>query len=196
MSAQIEEKQNMLNNTVPIYIYLALFALYRITEYCIMHRSGTLKNTPRRDWTAYLIIIPFYLVVISPIVEYQYFDQDLSIVSMLMGGIFYIAAAFIRGKAHLDLRGGFSMRLEHIRTDRFIKTGLYKYIRHPLYLGNLCLFVACPLFLSSFYSWIFTVLGLLGILFRIRIEERFMCVAYQGYRDYMKKTSALIPGVF
>jgi len=186
----------MLNNTVPIYIYLALFALYRITEYYIMHYSGTLKNTPGREWTAYLIIIPFYLVVISPIVEFQYFDQDLSIVSMVLGGIFYIAATLIRGKAHLDLRGGFSMRLEHIRTERFIKNGLYKYIRHPLYLGNLCLFAACPLFLSSFYSWIFPILGLFGILIRIRIEERFMSEAYQGYRDYMKKTRALIPGIF
>jgi len=186
----------MQNNNLPIIIYLALFAFYRISEYYVMHRSGTLKNTPRKEWTAYLIIIPFYLVVIGPVVEYLYLDQTQNIMLFVLGVLFYISAAVIRIKAHLDLQGGFSMRLEKVNNADFTRTGLYKYIRHPMYLGNLCLFIACPLVLSASYAWIFTVLGLLGIIVRIRIEERFMIKAHAGYENYMHKTSALIPGVY
>lgn len=185
-----------MHNNFPILIYLALFAFYRIVEYFIMHQSGTLKNLPGRDWSAYLIIVPFYLIVIGPLIEYLCLNPLAGKVNMILGGIFFLAATYIRGRAHLDLRGQFSMRLEKMNNIGFTQTGLYQLIRHPLYLGNLCLFIACPLFLSVFYSWFFTLIGIIGILVRIRIEEKFMLEAHEGYREYIKNTSALLPGIF
>ena len=185
-----------MQNSFPILVYAALFAFYRIVEYFIMHQSGTLKNVPGRDRSAYLIIIPYYLIVISPLIEYLCLNPLVGKLNMVLGGIFFLAATYIRAKAHLDLRGQFSMRLEKMNSSGFIQTGLYRHIRHPLYLGNLCLFIACPLFLSAFYSWVFTLIGVVGILVRIRIEEKFMIEMHEGYREYIKNTSALLPGIF
>jgi len=61
------------------------------------------------------------------------------------------------------------MFIEKVEGQKLVEIGLYKHIRHPLYLGNLLLFIACPLLLVSRVSWAFTAIGLIGILIRIRI---------------------------
>jgi len=113
----------------------------------------------------------------------------------MLGALFFAAATVVRAKARLDLRG-FSVSIEKREGQNLVETGLYKHIRHPLYLGNLFLFVACPLFLASRFSWILTATGAAGILVRIKLEERFLLENMDGYREYMAKTSALFPGLF
>jgi len=58
------------------------------------------------------------------------------------------------------------------------------------------MFVACPLFLASRVSWIFTGLGFAGLIVRIKVEERFLRDNMDGYKDYMGRTWALIPWIY
>jgi protein-S-isoprenylcysteine O-methyltransferase Ste14 len=77
-----------------------------------------------------------------------------------------------------------------------VRNGLYAHIRHPLYLANILLFIACPLFLQSTFSWAIALLGLIGVLIRIRLEERFLQSTTERYEEYKSETWALIPGVY
>ena len=87
---------------------------------------------------------------------------------------------------------------EKARSD-FQDTGLWKYSRHPNYFGEVLFWVG--LFLSSTgmertYWWIVPGPLLMILLFytvSIPMMDRRMLRRRTGYRDYVKRTSALIP---
>jgi protein-S-isoprenylcysteine O-methyltransferase Ste14 len=181
---------------LPIVVYLSLILIYRLAEYWAMNRTGSLKRGSRPEASALLIMVPYYLILIVPIIEYFWFDLYPTQMFMLLGTLFFLAAIIIRTKAHLDIGGSFSMYLQKNEKDNIVRRGLYTYIRHPLYLGNILLFIACTIFLQSTFSWIFAALGLAGVLRRIHVEERFLNEKVDNYEEYKSETWALIPGLY
>ncbi|MGC9523141.1 MAG: methyltransferase family protein [Anaerolineae bacterium] len=177
--------------------YIALVFLYRVAELAVMTRTGTIAKKPRRDWTAWLIIVPYWLVLVAPPLEYMARDyRRPSVPSLALGVLLFAAATYVRVRAHLDLGKQFSMFLEEGKEEGLVTTGLYGKIRHPLYLGNLLLFLACPTFLGVAWSWILTLVGIVGVVVRIEMEERFLRRTFEGYDAYTEETSRLIPGIY
>jgi protein-S-isoprenylcysteine O-methyltransferase Ste14 len=76
-------------------------------------------------------------------------------------------------------------------------TGPYVFVRHPMYLGVLLLYVFSPLALGSYWSMI-PALFLMGLLIaRITNEERVLLKELNGYREYTEKVRwRLIPGIW
>jgi protein-S-isoprenylcysteine O-methyltransferase Ste14 len=176
-----------------LYAYVGLVLLYRASETLVMARPTRRRA---RDWTASLISVPYYLILTGAPLEYLYWDTKPGPLHWIPGALFFLAATALRVRGHLDLKQGFSMFIERVEGQSLVRRGIYAHIRHPLYLGNVCLFVACPLFLAARWTWVATVLGVLGILVRIRIEERFLMEHMEGYAAYREETWALIPGLF
>jgi len=179
-----------------LYAYAALIVAYRLLETLAMRRAGSHGRRPRRDWTMALIVVPYYMVLVGPLFEYLAFEWRPGSAHLALGGLLFAAAAFFRAKGHLDLGRAFSMAIERADEARLVDTGLYATIRHPLYLGNVFLFIACPLFLAARLSWAATALGLAGVVIRIRIEEAFLAREFEQYEAYAERTWALIPGVY
>ena len=177
-----------------IYAYVVLVLLYQASEALVMNRPTRRRSA--RDWTTSLIVVPYYLILTGAPLEHLYWSTKPGLLNSIPGALFFLAATALRVRGHLDLKRGFSMYIEELEDQQLVQSGIYAHIRHPLYLGNLCLFVACPLFLAVGWTWVVTVLGFLGILARIRIEERFLLKHLEGYAQYREETWALIPGVF
>ena len=83
------------------------------------------------------------------------------------------------------------------RTTQLVETGLYKYIRHPLY-GSL-LFLSWGILLKHPDYWLVLVALFSSVMFFLtaRKDEK-ECIAYFGeaYKDYMKRTKMFVPYVF
>ncbi len=74
--------------------------------------------------------------------------------------------------------------------------GIYKYLRHPMYLAQLMVFV--PL-ISEHYSHFRLIVWfvlLINLLFKLHFEERLLKAHFEGYADYMKTTWRLVPFVY
>lgn len=181
---------------ISLYAYVALLVLYKTVENLTSLRIGHTEVRPKGEWSASLIVIPFLLVLVGPPIEYLYSQREPRSLTLILGALFFLLGTLFRAKGRMDLERAFSVFIENRAGYNLVDTGLYKTIRHPLYLGNVFLFVACPLFLGAQMSWIFTVIGLAGIMVRIQLEERFLCENMPGYRAYMMRTSALFPGIF
>ncbi len=86
-----------------------------------------------------------------------------------------------------------------VRTDHsVIDKGPYRYLRHPMYTGELMAYVGLGLAVQSWVA-ILVILVLYGILYgnRIRIEERLLAAELgDDYVQYMKRTKRIIPFVF
>lgn len=181
---------------LPIIIYIVFIMMYRFSEHWAMSRAGSLNRRAQREASALLIAVPYYIIMVGPMLEYFWFEIAPGLIFMISGALFFLGATLVRTRAHHDLGRAFSMYIEKDGESGIVRSGLYAYIRHPLYLANLLLFVACPLFLQSRFTWLVTILGLIGVLKRIRVEEQFLREQAEEYPEYESETWALIPGLY
>lgn len=113
-----------------------------------------------------------------------------------IGLLTMLAGSLIRSWALLSL-GAFFSRVVQIETEhRIIKTGPYRWIRHPAYTGMIIANVGAIMALGTWLgALIVLVLMLFSTLYRIRVEEALLLEAFgTEYRDYMSQTWRLFPG--
>jgi protein-S-isoprenylcysteine O-methyltransferase Ste14 len=73
----------------------------------------------------------------------------------------------------------------------FKTRSLYRYVRHPLYLGWFTVFWAAP---TMTMTHLLFALGTSAyILIAIRLEERDLSAAHPQYRDYRRRVPMLLP---
>jgi len=85
-----------------------------------------------------------------------------------------------------------------IREDhQLITHGIYRFARHPIYLGAIMGCIGVPVYVSSLYG-LLTMSALIPIVLnRIRIEERLLTDEFgDAYRTYKEATSKLIPFIY
>lgn len=81
--------------------------------------------------------------------------------------------------------------------QKVITTGLYAIIRHPMYLGQLVLYLATPFALGSYVAVLPFLLNVPIYILRIGNEEEVLGRDLAGYTEYCKKTRfRLIPGIW
>ena len=81
--------------------------------------------------------------------------------------------------------------------QKVISSGLYRIVRHPMYLATLLMFLPIPLILGSFWALIPFALYPIAIVIRIVNEERVLTDGLPGYAEYKKKTKyRLIPFIW
>ncbi|WP_448423961.1 methyltransferase family protein [Mycobacterium novum] len=68
-----------------------------------------------------------------------------------------------------------------------VSTGLYGWVRHPMYTGNVLLMIGTPLALDSYWGLVLLLPGLVLLVLRIRDEERLLTAELRGYREYTGK---------
>jgi protein-S-isoprenylcysteine O-methyltransferase Ste14 len=180
---------------LPLLIYGALFAGLKISEHYVLAHPDRMIRKEWGDWTVYLILIPMWLVLIGPVLEFLILEQRPDVWEMVVGGLLFAAAGYLSIKGYRDLQHGFAKAIE-LEDISIVVTGLYHVIRHPISLANILFLFACPLFLSAGPSWIPALVGVFGVILRISIEESFMAQHVPDYADYKKRTWALIPYIY
>jgi protein-S-isoprenylcysteine O-methyltransferase Ste14 len=87
--------------------------------------------------------------------------------------------------------------IEVEKNQTVISTGLYKIVRHPMYLGVLIMYIPTPLALGSYWGLIPIATIPLALVLRIINEEKVLRQDLPGYVDYTQKTRyRLIPFVW
>lgn len=90
-------------------------------------------------------------------------------------------------------------RADPANSGGVLETGLWHYTRHPNYFGEACIWWAYYLFAAAAGAW-WTVVGPILMTFLllrvsgVALMERDIESRRPGYRDYMRRTNALIPG--
>ena len=80
---------------------------------------------------------------------------------------------------------------------RLITHGIYRFTRHPMYLGAIIVCISVPVYATSLYGLLaMSILIPIG-LNRIRLEEKLLTEEFgEVYRRYRKATSKLIPFIY
>jgi len=97
---------------------------------------------------------------------------------------------------HFDLFGlrqvYLYLRRKPYRKPSFVTPGPYRHIRHPLYLGWLCIFWATPMMTSAHF--VFAVATTVYVLIAIQLEEKDLLQTHgRVYRNYRQRVPMLLP---
>jgi protein-S-isoprenylcysteine O-methyltransferase Ste14 len=163
-----------------------------------------LKKVVREDWT----MLPFLMITsvgfVVAIVDFVFLQGFSFQVFAVVGFGFLLVGGYIRMNARLQLKrkAGFGSLvgtgiLQTVKGHRLVKDGLYKHIRHPIYLGEILRNLGVVLIFSSAYGVLLILTASVFLLFRIRTEEK-MLVALFGdeYRKYQKDTKKILPLIY
>jgi protein-S-isoprenylcysteine O-methyltransferase len=116
----------------------------------------------------------------------------------LLGIILFSLGLVIRLKSIMTLKQQFTYIVTKVENHELIESGLYKYIRHPGYLGQIIIFLGISTSLSNWLSVLLMITSvLIGYIYRITIEEKFMTNQIgEKYVNYQKRTKKLIPFIY
>jgi len=114
-------------------------------------------------------------------------------------GLCFIAVGLIiRWTAILTLRKYFTTNVVIQSDHKIIKTGVYRFVRHPSYTGSIISFCGLGLAFSNWISLIVLVVPItIAFLKRIEIEEQALQSAFgKEYEDYRKNSWYLFPWIY
>jgi protein-S-isoprenylcysteine O-methyltransferase Ste14 len=166
--------------------------------------SSERKLGLREDWA----VVPFisltmlgFMATVYDFTVIQNLNYQLGPLNLL-GLAMFSFGGYIRFKSRRQLmKAGLTMlgssRLVTVEGQRLVTDGLYRRIRHPLYLGEITRNLGFTLILTSGYGFALVLLGSVFLLFRIPREERMMLEEFgDEYWEYMRRTWRLIPNVY
>jgi protein-S-isoprenylcysteine O-methyltransferase Ste14 len=89
------------------------------------------------------------------------------------------------------------VRLQGERGHSVADTGIYRFIRHPMYAASPLVNVGLALWLGSYAAALFAIVPLALLVARIALEERVLRRELPGYGEYaMRVPYRLLPGVW
>ncbi len=111
-------------------------------------------------------------------------------------------ALFVIGLT-IDLVAMGTLRRFHASTlviregHQLITHGVYRFTRHPIYLGVIMACIGVPVYASSLYGLLIMSALIPIFLNRIRMEERLLTEEFgDDYRTYKENTSKLVPFIY
>jgi protein-S-isoprenylcysteine O-methyltransferase Ste14 len=145
-------------------------------------------NEKEKTQKLYLILSIFVSIVtfVLPGLDYRYQWSSVPLWLIILSTLLMITGYFMFFV--VMKQNSYASRVIEIQDEqKLIDTGMYSFVRHPMYFSATILYFFVPLVLGSYYAMIPMVFmpGLLAI--RILNEEKVLLKGLKGYDEYMKK---------
>jgi len=114
-------------------------------------------------------------------------------------GVIVIATGLgIRSTAIVTLGESFSSNVAILDSQKVMRKGPYRFVRHPSYLGLLLGFVAAGVHSRNWIALASAVVPTTtAMLYRIHVEELALNAAFgEEYSSYSRETKRLLPGIY
>ena len=183
-----------------VVVTYAILFLWMIAEVLVEDpvTNPESRNSSRDRGSRYLILGAHLLALWLPLGELILRPTTPPMWLSLLGIGFAIVGAMLRIISIRTLGRFFTGYVRLVKDQRLCRKGVYKYIRHPSYVGlffiNLSLAVAVG---ASVSLVVLMLLSIMSIYYRVRIEEEELVKWFgESYRDYQQTTSRWVPIVW
>ena len=142
----------------------------------------------------WILLAAFVAAVCFAPIEFSFSVRSLAGAVILLAGIVVGSAALW---AHWRRNGSILVKPspEPRARDELVTEGVYRYVRHPIYLSVMLMLFGVALFV---WNWVALMLAVIVAVFygiKLRFEEGLLLQAYPQYAEYRRVTGALAPRV-
>ena len=191
-----------MNIQTPQAIFLLGLVSYVVTRAAYQRRAAgnktTVMRSPLRDRLLVLLVIFGQIIVpliyvFTPWLNFANYETLPSF--GLLGTLVWAAGLWAFWRSHADLGKNWSVLLELHSDHRLTTHGIYRRVRHPMYLSFLLFGMGQALLLPNWLAGLSALVAVtLMCIIRVPHEEAMMCEHFgQEYRDYMKRTGGVVP---
>lgn len=163
-------------------------------------RSGTGNQKKWDKYFVYVLVIIFLAwLIIMPLDAKRYaWSASFPLWLKVFGGVGLLISFFLLYRSYTDNPFVSPLvRTQKERKHQVVSTGVYGFVRHPMYLGAILMFIGTPMLLSSKYGVLIGTIISFLLAARIIGEEKMLVEELEGYADYKKKVKyRLIPFVW
>lgn len=187
------------------WVIMAFFTLYfgwTIIE-TIVYREPQSPVVEDDDQRSYLFLqLSSMLVLFVAMLDFLEFHYTrityLEPGIIVLGFVLFLVNAIVRYRAIISLGAYYNPRVALYEKHSLVKEGSYRSIRHPFYLSAFLSVLSLSCIFNSGAALLLTVLAVIpAIVYRINIEEGFLLEHFgEEYKDYMAKSSRIIPGIW
>lgn len=180
-----------------------LIYMYRYDPALLAERSKALGSDNQKTWDKYLLSLIYLMAIIwlilMPLDASRFgWSPAFPVWLKLIGGVALLPALYLIYRATAE--NTFLSARVRIQTDRkqqVISTGVYGFVRHPLYLGCLLMLLGAPLLVGSIFGLVLSLVAVVVLVVRILGEEKMLVTELEGYEEYKKKvTHRLVPFIW
>jgi protein-S-isoprenylcysteine O-methyltransferase Ste14 len=179
-------------------VYLAIYDPALLAERSRMRFPEDQKRWDRSALTM-IYVLMFAWFIIMPLDAKRFgWSPNFPAWLKVLGGFMLIPSLYLIFQSTAENTFASTMvRIQKERKQRVISTGVYGFVRHPMYLGAVFMMFGAPLLLGSIWGLIIAGMGLLVLVFRIVGEENMLMNELEGYLEYMKRARyRLIPFIW
>lgn len=183
-----------------VIIFLA--NLFGISESILAVKKRSKKSTVKRKGDKGSLIALYVVFCISMTAGFMLADfrSQTGVYYLIVsaGLIIYLLGLLIRWASIIQLKKSFTVDVA-INKEHDLKTdGLYKFVRHPSYLGLFLIFFGLSVSMNSMYSFLVICIPVfLVIQYRIYVEEAVLLEEFgEKYREYVRSTRKIIPYIY
>lgn len=183
-------------------IYLTGFIILLIIRLFYRWRARATQIVESRKTTSLIlldslaivgvILIPL-IYIFTPLLNFA--DYQLPSWVGWTGAVVFALALLLLWRSHADLGRNWSQTLELRREHQLISSGVYKYVRHPMYAALWLVGIACALLLHNWIAGWSNLASFIPLYFcRVPREEQMMLDQFgEVYQAYMNRTGRVIP---
>lgn len=185
-------------------VFQIVFMVVMITELAILifttwnnHKNLENKTMSDRGSMLFIMIGFWSAILINPIcVNMSTFM--LPMYFFWIGVVLTILGIFTRIYSVWTLRKFFTLNVQVATEQNIVKTGPYKYIRHPSYTGSIITLLGISISFRSPIGIIATLIIIAVVYgYRIKVEEKALETSFgSSYEDYERHTWRLFPHIW
>jgi len=186
----------------PMITFIVIWVLWFLSE-IMLNRLRRANHSIQKDHdrgTMRLIWLAITLAIVLSILAANYLPARILAwpYTGYTGLAIILAGMAVRFLAVWSLGSRFTVNLAISEEHRIKTNGMYRWVRHPSYLGSIISFIGFSLSLNNAISLVVILLLVVpSFLYRISIEERLLINEFgTEYQEYMKHTRRLIPWIY
>src|SRR5262249_11707045 len=177
-----------------IGIYLAIY------NPVLLERRMSVGPTAEKETSQKLItlfaFLGFIALLVFPALDYRFKWSRVPPYVSIAGDVL-VAVGFLLTFIVILQNEYAASTIQVVEGQKVVSTGLYAYVRHPMYAGVLPMLVGIPLALGSWWGLFGLVLIVPGLVWRLIDEEKFLHKNLPGYTEYTNKVKyRLIPFLY
>lgn len=141
-----------------------------------------------------IFFILFYFLLKSRVLNIEIEDSTISKVVTIMGTALVVFGCVGNVIGRFKLGNNWANQVVIYKSHTLVKTGIYKYVRHPLYATIMLMFLgSCLVFMSltGFLAVLFVFIPFMY--YRAKQEEKLLQERFSEYSDYKQKAGMFFP---